>query len=219
MGLMRCGNGHDNPPNMAFCGQCGLKLDLELPEHSLPPERSSMQPTPGQGAPGQAGGNLPPAFEPSANSASTPLKASEAPRSKLPWILAAIFIGAVAIVTGIVAVNQRTGDETTADVGSAQSNSKSAIQEAAEDCGVESNIGDNGSTITLDTEGDEDYSGDDLTEVACVLTALETPDRVISRIDQTRAIDGTLDASWGDYEAFWNYHPDSGMTLTLYEAE
>jgi hypothetical protein len=220
MGFMRCENGHDNPPDMAFCGQCGLKLDVGLPEHSLPPKHSSMQPAPGQEAPGQAGQNLPPAFEPTAISASPPLKTSEAaPRSKMPWVFAAIFIGVVAIVTGIVAFNQRTGGEMPADARSAQSNSQHPIQEAAEGCGVEDNVGDNGSTITLDTEGEEDYSGDDDTEVACVLMALETPDRVISRIDQTRAIDGTLDASWGDYEAFWNYHPDSGMNLTLYETE
>lgn len=35
-------------------------------------------------------------------------------------------------------------------------------------------------------------------------------------MDQTRALDGTLNASWADYEAFWNYHPDSGMNLTVY---
>lgn len=84
---------------------------------------------------------------------------------------------------------------------------------------MEGNVGDNGSSITFDTEGNDESAGDDSTDVACMLAALETPDRVVSRIDQTRALDGTVDKSWGDYEAFWNYHPDNGTNLTVYEAE
>lgn len=81
------------------------------------------------------------------------------------------------------------------------------------------NVGDDGGSISFDTQGDDDASGDDLVDVLCVLTALETPDRVISQMSQTRALDGTLETSWGDYEAFWNYHPDNGMNLTVFERD
>lgn len=100
-----------------------------------------------------------------------------------------------------------------------QSESTHPIQEAAERCHVEGNVGDEGASIEFDTEGEEDSSGDDFTDVACVLADLDAPDRVISKMDSTRALDGTLDAHWDNYEASWNYHPDSGMNLTVYEAE
>ena len=90
------------------------------------------------------------------------------------------------------------------------------ISDAAAECGVEDVVRDEGDSITLDTKGADDFSGHDIADVACVLTELDTPDYVVSRIDSTRALDGTVDASWDGYEAFWNYHPDSGMNLTIY---
>ncbi len=42
---------------------------------------------------------------------------------------------------------------------------------------------------------------------ACVLLSLGTPDRVISQTDETGALDGTVNASRDEYEAFWSYHP------------
>jgi hypothetical protein len=90
-----------------------------------------------------------------------------------------------------------------------------AVTEAGE-------VGDDGTSITFDTEGEEDYSGDTIEGVAAALIMLGTPDHVIARMDQTRALDGTQDATWEydgvDYAAFWNYHPDSGVNLTVYEA-
>lgn len=93
------------------------------------------------------------------------------------------------------------------------------IEAAARRCGLSLSVGDNGTSISLDTQGEDEYSGDDWEDVICLLDDLEVPDRVVSRMDQTRALDGTLDASWGDYEAFWNYHPDHGMNLTIYDSE
>lgn len=91
-----------------------------------------------------------------------------------------------------------------------------AISDAAAECGVDDNVGDEGESISFDTEGEEDFSGDDISEVACVLSALDTPDRVIQRMDGTRALDGTVEDEWGDYEAFWTYHPSSGMRITIF---
>ena len=52
-----------------------------------------------------------------------------------------------------------------------------------------------------------------------MLTQLEIPSSVVSRIDATRALDGMQNTTWsaGDEEwsATWNYHPDSGMTLIV----
>lgn len=73
---------------------------------------------------------------------------------------------------------------------------------------------DGGDSLSISGTGDE-QDGASITEVACVLTELEVPESVLSRIDRTRALDGTQDASWGDIEASWTYHPDSGLSLII----
>jgi len=151
---------------------------------------------------------MPPATAPGAAAPTTEAETSNTVgepinvRSNKPWIIAGIV--ALAVVAGVVTLLV------------SRLNDPSRIEEAAESCGVERNVGDDGSSITFDTEGDEDFAGDSIADVACVLAFVETPDRVVSQIEQTRALDGTLKASWNDYEAFWNYHPDNGMNLTVY---
>jgi galactose mutarotase-like enzyme len=51
---------------------------------------------------------------------------------------------------------------------------------------------------------------------ACVLDALDTPQHVQDHIDTTRALDGTQEDAWGDYQARWTYHPDNGMNITVW---
>lgn len=93
------------------------------------------------------------------------------------------------------------------------------IESAAKSCGVTANVEDNGATIVFDTRGEEDYSGDSFDDVACVLVELDTPSRVTSAMDSTRALDGTLTDSWDVFQARWNYHPNSGLNLTIWISE
>jgi phosphatidylethanolamine-binding protein (PEBP) family uncharacterized protein/LysM repeat protein len=88
-------------------------------------------------------------------------------------------------------------------------------------------------TIEVDYVPDEDtlvvvgaYQEDDFVAGAmsglvltCVLANLDVPARVVSHIDQTRALDGLQEDSWGDYNAQWTYHPDSGLTITIWRDE
>lgn len=76
-------------------------------------------------------------------------------------------------------------------------------------------LGDNGSTLTFHTRGDENPSGGSLTDLSCLLSATDAPDSVRSRMSATRALDGMQTANWNDIEASWTYHPDSGLTLIL----
>lgn len=50
----------------------------------------------------------------------------------------------------------------------------------------------------------------------CLLDALDVPERVRTHIGQTRALDGLQTDSWSDYSAQWTYHPDDGMTITIW---
>jgi len=79
-------------------------------------------------------------------------------------------------------------------------------------------VGDSGKTVTLDSKGNDDADGVSYEQIACVLRALSTPDSVLADIDQTRALDGRQEASWGSYSAVWRYHPDSGLELILTQA-
>lgn len=92
------------------------------------------------------------------------------------------------------------------------------ISNAAARCGVEANVGDKGKSISFDTKGGEDVSGDELADIVCVLNRLKVPERVVQRIDSTRALDGSVEDKWSGYKAFWSYHPDNGLLITVYNA-
>lgn len=202
---MQCDNGHDNPAGMAYCGVCGFALPAELTDVPTPPGQKLGEPPQSSGASVAAPGPISMGDENTDGVEQTPPANDVAPKkSKRALVFAAVAVLALVAVGGFFVF------------GAAQSH---PIEEAAESCDVEGNLQDEGSSITFDTEGAEDLSGDDYEDVACVLTGLDAPDRVISQMDRTRALDGTLDASWDDYEASWNYHPDSGMNLTIYEAD
>jgi hypothetical protein len=71
---------------------------------------------------------------------------------------------------------------------------------------------DGGKTLTLDGVykyfiSEKDYK--------CVATALAMPASAEKRIGFTRALDGMQEARWGQINAFWNYHPDSGLNITF----
>ncbi len=93
------------------------------------------------------------------------------------------------------------------------------LQTAAEGCSVADvagvTIGDGGRTLTLDGQGAEESSGVNVSQTVCVLMAVNTPDAVISRMDSTRALDGTQTATWDNITATWTYHPDNGLDVIL----
>ena len=90
------------------------------------------------------------------------------------------------------------------------------IEKAAKNCGVKDLVEDNGDTIKFDTEGEEDYGGDNLADLECFFTTLKVPNYIEDRLYQTRAMDGIQEVSWDNYAAFWNYHPDDGLDITIY---
>ncbi len=99
--------------------------------------------------------------------------------------------------------------------------SQTALGLAAAACGVSSSLyftmGDQGHTLSIDGEGDEDAGGADITKIACVLASLDVSTAVSARMDNTRALDGMQEGAWGDFEASWTYHPDSGFDLIITE--
>lgn len=50
----------------------------------------------------------------------------------------------------------------------------------------------------------------------CVKRVLKMPYSVQTKIDGTRALDGTVQGRWANLHAFWTYHPDQGLNITIY---
>lgn len=76
-------------------------------------------------------------------------------------------------------------------------------------------LGDGGSSITIDTKGSGEASGEQLEDAFCVLRTLGAPDFLIELVQSTRALDGRQSEEWDGYRADWRYHPDSGLQLTI----
>lgn len=74
---------------------------------------------------------------------------------------------------------------------------------------------DSGRTVTMDGQGRDEASGMTRDMQMCVLYGLKAPGYVISHISDTRALDGMQTDAWGEYQARWTYHPDSGLNLTV----
>ncbi|MFI6575204.1 hypothetical protein ACIBFB_05340 [Nocardiopsis sp. NPDC050513] len=93
------------------------------------------------------------------------------------------------------------------------------LESAVADCGLDEApgavLGDDGHSLRLDGRGEEDQIGLDFADIQCVLDELDTPDYVMNRILQTRALDGTQAGSWDDFHATWSYHPNSGTSMTI----
>ncbi len=129
-----------------------------------------------------------------------------------------------AVIIGALLISA-CGSSGSGDSGASESASdeapETALIAAVDECGVDSDpsfdLGDEGYTLSIDGKGDEDSLGADLTDIACVLNALDVSDAVIGRIDNTRALDGTLEGDWDGFTATWSYHPDSGLSMVIEE--
>lgn len=95
-----------------------------------------------------------------------------------------------------------------------EASDQTPIEAARARCGA-TGVGDNGRSIVLDTQGDEESTGDTIDVVGCVLGNLGISDSLVARIQATRALDGAQSGEWDGFTATWSYHPDSGMTIIV----
>ncbi|TDV38728.1 hypothetical protein CLV71_126117 [Actinophytocola oryzae] len=77
-------------------------------------------------------------------------------------------------------------------------------------------LDDDDHTLVIDSLGEEPGSGSvDLAGLACLLDGLDTPQSVVAKMNNTRALDGMVSASWGEFDASWTYHPDNGLDVII----
>ena len=92
------------------------------------------------------------------------------------------------------------------------------LADAYDQCNVADSggeIADERTTLILDTQGEDDVTGVDYTAVLCVLSQLNTPERITQTMNSTRALDGRVTDSWDSFTASWSYHPDTGLDLVV----
>lgn len=79
------------------------------------------------------------------------------------------------------------------------------------------NVADGGKTLLVKMSGRDGGAGNaGFAQLDCLLKETGAPGYVSERIGQTRAIDGQVTERWGNVEATWTYHPDSGLNLIMH---
>lgn len=144
------------------------------------------------------------------------------PRKRLlwPWFAS---IAALVVIAGafVFAFWVTSGDEPPGDSSGASgepfelSSPEPPLRAAFDGC-HSGDLSDADRTLVIDTQG-EDYGSDTFDGLMCTLGELGTPQSVIARMEQTRALDGMQDARWDDFDASWTYHPDAGLDLIITE--
>src|SRR4051812_33825739 len=86
---------------------------------------------------------------------------------------------------------------TAAPLGAASKAPDTSLSQAAKACALDkSHLSDKNTTLTINTEGEEDFSGDTYDEAKCVFNKLKMPNFIREQVAQTRALDGIQKAHW-----------------------
>ena len=74
-------------------------------------------------------------------------------------------------------------------------------------------LSENGDSLYLDGDGDEDRTNLKVENILCVLTQLETPQTIITRMSNTNSTMGLLEDNFEGIKVSWTYHPDNGLDI------
>ena len=77
-------------------------------------------------------------------------------------------------------------------------------------------VSDKGTTISIDTRGNEETTGASNSDLLCIIKALETPDYIYKGIMSVRALDGRQTQNFDNLTIWYSYHPDSGATVVFH---
>ena len=74
-------------------------------------------------------------------------------------------------------------------------------------------LSENGDSLYLNGDGDEDRTTLKVENILCVLTQLETPQTIITRMSNTNSTMGLLEDNFEGIKVSWTYHPDNGLDI------
>ena len=142
--------------------------------------------------------------------------------ANLVWFVVAGVIGAVLVVVVAALLKDDEVDTNVADAATEPSEqAESRLQVAADSVSYSPQyivVQDDGRSLFID--GDNEYGeGTTVETTATLLRSLGTPQSVVTRMSQTRALDGMQDAEWDGLHASWTYHPDDGLDIIVEEVD
>lgn len=187
--------------------------------HVSPPDGETVPPPvpPRPGAPG--------AVDAGAGSAPRSSAADPVRRRWLIPVVAGVLgiaLGAVLgslVTANVIAARQQSAAEVAAEV--AEAAKRDFFDDAAKRCGLTGSveIADEGRTMIVDGEGEDIGSGDvGLSDLECIIDAVDTPASVKELMYSTRSLDGRQSGEWEGVSASWGYHPDDGLDI-IFELE
>jgi hypothetical protein len=93
------------------------------------------------------------------------------------------------------------------------------FQKAYSSCGSPSgvSVSDEGKTISVDTMGEEEYSGASYGDLVCIISAVGTPTYINDGIMSVRAMDGRQTQEFDEIIVSYSYHPDHGMDIVFHK--
>ncbi|CAB4137801.1 hypothetical protein UFOVP325_99 [uncultured Caudovirales phage] len=91
------------------------------------------------------------------------------------------------------------------------------FQKAYDTCGAPAGItvSDGGKSLIIDGMGEEDYSGANIYDTACVVGAIGTPSYIISNMETTNSLMGRQSDEFDGIAISWSYHPDNGLDVVV----
>ena len=99
------------------------------------------------------------------------------------------------------------------------------FEDVAADCGGAGiDVQDEGTTLTVDMMGEEEYAGASYDEVECIVDGVGTPSYIKDSMWATTALAGRQsdDFKTDDgavIEVSWSYHPDNGMDIVYHKSD
>jgi hypothetical protein len=93
------------------------------------------------------------------------------------------------------------------------------FQKAVQNCGTSAgvSVSDNGTTLSIDTMGDNDYTGASLADAECLIAAVNTPSYIVDNIYSTNAISGRQHDEFNGIEVNYSYSSANGLSLTYHK--
>ena len=93
------------------------------------------------------------------------------------------------------------------------------FQKAVAKCNSPSGVSvlDNGTTLSVDMMGTEDYTGAQLTDVDCIVSAVNTPSYIVENIYNITAISGRRSDEWNGITVTYSYSEANGLALTYHK--
>lgn len=145
--------------------------------------------------------------------------APAAPKSNLPAWALPVATGVAGLILGGLIVGVGGAVVSTLGEASAAAARSTVFADVLKGCDLKddanSQIADEGYTLTVESRGEEDATGLDYGEITCILDGLHAPQAVMSHFEQTTSVDGRQTESWKGLTLSWSYHPNRGADFVV----